>query len=44
MGSERVTELARMLSGHERSEAALRHAAELLEEASAQAAVAQSPT
>lgn len=44
VGSERVTELARMLSGHERSEAALRHAAELLEEASAQAAVAQSPT
>ena len=34
VGSERVTELARMLSGHERSEAALRHAAELLEEAS----------
>ena len=43
-GSERVVELARMLSGHERSEAALRHAAELLEEASAQASVAQSPT
>ena len=40
-GSERVTELARMLSGHERSEAALRHAAELLDEA---AAVAESPT
>ena len=43
-GSERVVELARMLSGHERSEAALQHAAELLEEASAQASVAQSPT
>ena len=40
VGSERVTELARMLSGHERSEAALRHAAELLEEAS----MGQSPT
>ena len=39
-GPERVIELARMLSGHERSQAALRHAAELLEEAS----VAQSPT
>ena len=32
-GEERVTELARMLSGHDDSEAALRHAAELLEEA-----------
>ena len=33
-GQERVRELARMLSGHEDSDAALRHAAELLEEAS----------
>lgn len=32
-GEERVVELARMLSGHEQSEAALRHAAELLDEA-----------
>ncbi len=37
-GAEREKELARMLSGHEDSDAALRHAAELLEEA----AVAQS--
>ena len=37
-GAEREQELARMLSGHEDSDAALRHAAELLEEA----AVAQS--
>ena len=29
-----MRELARMLSGHEDSDAALRHAAELLEEAS----------
>ena len=39
-GAERVTELARMLSGHENSRAALRHATELLDEAR----VAQSPT
>lgn len=32
-GQDRVRELARMLSGHEDSEAALRHAAELLAEA-----------
>ena len=32
-GAEREKELARMLSGHEDSDAALRHAAELLEEA-----------
>lgn len=32
-GEQRVTELARMLSGHDDSESALRHAAELLEEA-----------
>lgn len=32
-GSARVRELARMLSGHENSEAALRHAAELIAEA-----------
>ena len=37
-GAEREKELARMLSGHEDSDAALKHAAELLEEA----AVAQS--
>ena len=37
-GADREKELARMLSGHEDSDAALRHAAELLEEA----AVAQS--
>ena len=33
-GAERQRELARMLSGHEDSEAAVRHAAELLDEAS----------
>ena len=32
-GTERVRELARMLSGHDDSDSALRHAAELLEEA-----------
>ena len=32
-GAEREKELARMLSGHEDSDAALKHAAELLEEA-----------
>ena len=32
-GPERVRELARMLSGHDDSDSALRHAAELLEEA-----------
>ena len=32
-GADREKELARMLSGHEDSDAALRHAAELLEEA-----------
>nr|WP_250648950.1 MULTISPECIES: DNA repair protein RecN [unclassified Actinomyces] len=32
-GEDRVRELARMLSGHEDSDAALRHAAELLDEA-----------
>ncbi|QPL06324.1 MULTISPECIES: DNA repair protein RecN [Actinomyces] len=39
-GEDRVRELARMLSGHEDSDAALRHAAELLDEAR----VAQSQT
>jgi len=32
-GQERERELARMLSGHEDSQAAVRHAAELLQEA-----------
>ncbi|CAM3042384.1 DNA repair protein RecN [Actinomyces slackii] len=41
-GQERHRELARMLSGHEDSEVAVRHAAELLEEAAHQAAVAES--
>lgn len=39
---ERERELARMLSGHDTSEVALRHAAELLHEAAAGAGVAQS--
>jgi DNA repair protein RecN (Recombination protein N) len=35
-GEDRLRELARMLSGQEESEAALRHAAELLERATVQ--------